>query len=145
MPSYKGKYRVRNYRKYKGDPTRVVYRSLWERKFMDWCAKTPRVVEWWSEEIAIPYKDPVQKKWRRYFPDFWVKVKETNGKTKSYLIEVKPKRQVDGPKPQKRHTKKYITEVMTYATNQAKWEAANDYCNDRLWEFKLITELELKI
>tara|TARA_B100001057_G_scaffold476946_1_gene545604 strand:+ start:12462 stop:12899 length:438 start_codon:yes stop_codon:yes gene_type:complete len=145
MPSYKGKYRVRNYRKYKGDPTRVVYRSLWERKFMDWCDKTPRVVEWWSEEIAIPYKDPVQKKWRRYFPDFWVKVKETNGKTKSYLIEVKPKRQVDGPKPQKRHTKKYITEVMTYATNQAKWEAANDYCNDRLWEFKLITELELKI
>ena len=145
MPSYKGKYRVRNYRKYKGDPTRVVYRSLWERKFMDWCDKTPRVVEWWSEEIAIPYKDPVQKKWRRYFPDFWVKVKETNGKTKSYLIEVKPQRQVDGPKPQKRHTKKYITEVMTYATNQAKWEAANDYCNDRLWEFKLITELELKI
>ena len=145
MPSYKGKYRVRNYRKYKGDPTRVVYRSLWERKFMDWCDKTPRVVEWWSEEIAIPYKDPVQKKWRRYFPGFWVKVKETNGKTKSYLIEVKPKRQVDGPKPQKRHTKKYITEVMTYATNQAKWEAANDYCNDRLWEFKLITELELKI
>ena len=145
MPSYKGKYRVRNYRKYKGDPTRVAYRSLWERKFMDWCDKTPRVVEWWSEEIAIPYKDPVQKKWRRYFPDFWVKVKETNGKTKSYLIEVKPKRQVDGPKPQKRHTKKYITEVMTYATNQAKWEAANDYCNDRLWEFKLITELELKI
>ncbi|MBV22926.1 MAG: head completion protein [Euryarchaeota archaeon] len=145
MPSYKGKYKVRNYRKYKGDPTRVVYRSLWERKFMDWCDKTPRVVEWWSEEIAIPYKDPVQKKWRRYFPDFWVKVKETNGKTKSYLIEVKPKRQVDGPKPQKRHTKKYITEVMTYATNQAKWEAANDYCNDRLWEFKLITELELKI
>ena len=65
MPSYKGKYRVRNYKKYKGDPTGVVYRSLWERKFMDWCDKTPRVLQWWAEEIAIPYYDPVQKKGRR--------------------------------------------------------------------------------
>ena len=145
MPSYKGKYRVRNYRKYKGDPTGVVYRSLWERKFMDWCDKTPRDLQLWSEEIAIPYYDPDQKKWRRYFPDFWVKVREANGTIKSYLIEVKPKRQVDGPKPQKRKTKKYLNEVFTYATNQAKWKAAHDYCNDRLWEFKLITERELKI
>ena len=83
MPSYKGKYRVRNYKKYKGDPTGVVYRSLWERKFMDWCDKTPRVLQWWSEEIAIPYYDPVQKKWRRYFPDFWVRVREANGTIKS--------------------------------------------------------------
>ena len=145
MPSYKGKYKVRNYKKYKGDPTGVVYRSLWERKFMDWCDKTPRVLQWWSEEIAIPYYDPVQKKWRRYFPDFWVRVREANGTIKSYLIEVKPKRQVEGPKPQKRKTKKYLNEVFTYATNQAKWKAAHDYCNDRLWEFKLITERELKI
>lgn len=143
--AYKGKYRVKNYRKYKGDPTGVIYRSLWEKKFMDYCDSNRKVIEWSSEEHIIQYKDPVQKKWRRYFPDFYMKVKEADGKIKTYLVEVKPKKQVDGPKPQKRHTKRYISEVMTFATNQAKWEAAQEYCNDRLWEFKIITERELKV
>ena len=143
--TYKGKYKVRNYKKYKGDPTGVVYRSLWERKFMKWCDGNPNILEWWSEELAIPYYDPVQKKWRRYFPDFWMKVKEKNGKVESYLVEVKPKRQGEGPKPQKRKTKKYLREVFDYATNQAKWQAAQEYCNDRLWKFMLVTERELKI
>ena len=143
--TYKGKYKVRNYKKYKGDPTGVVYRSLWERKFMKWCDGNPNILEWWSEELAIPYYDPVQKKWRRYFPDFWMKVKEKNGKVESYLVEVKPKRQVEGPKPQKRKTKKYLREVFDYATNQAIWQAAQEYCNDRLWKFMLVTERELKI
>ena len=143
--TYKGKYKVRNYKKYKGDPTGVVYRSLWERKFMKWCDGNPNILEWWSEELSIPYYDPVQKKWRRYFPDFWMKVKEKNGKVESYLVEVKPKRQVEGTKPQKRKTKKYLREVFDYATNQAKWQAAQEYCNDRLWKFMLVTERELKI
>ena len=143
--TYKGKYRVINYKKYKGDPTGVVYRSLWERKFMKWCDSNPNILQWWSEELAIPYYDPVQKKWRRYFPDFWMKVKEKNGKVNTYLIEVKPKRQVEGPKPQKRKTKKYLREVFEYATNQAKSEAANDYCRDRLWTFRIVTERELKV
>ena len=143
--TYKGKYRVINYKKYKGDPTGVVYRSLWERKFMKWCDSNPNILQWWSEELAIPYYDPVQKKWRRYFPDFWMKVKEKNGKVNTYLIEVKPKRQVEGPKPQKRKTKKYLREVFDYATNQAKWEAANDYWRDRLWTFRIVTERELKV
>ena len=143
--TYKGKYRVKNYKKYKGDPTGVVYRSLWERKFMKWCDSNPNILQWWSEELAIPYYDPVQKKWRRYFPDFWMKVKEKNGKVNTYLIEVKPKRQVECPKPQKRKTKKYLREVFDYATNQAKWEAANDYCRDRLWTFRIVTERELKV
>ena len=112
---------------------------------MDYCDSSKNILEWSSEEYVIPYKDPVQKKWRRYFPDFYMKVRETNGKISKYLVEVKPKRQVDGPKPQKRKTKQYITEVMTYATNKAKWEAAEQYCRDRLWKFKLITEVELKI
>ena len=74
-----------------------------------------------------------------------MKVKEKNGKVESYLVEVKPKRQVEGPKPQKRKTKKYLREVFDYATNQAKWQAAQEYCNDRLWKFMLVTERELKI
>ena len=143
--AYKGKYKVRNYRKYKGDPTGVIYRSLWEKKFMDWCDKNRNVLEWSSEEHIIPYKDPVQKKWRRYFPDFYMKVREANGKIQSYLVEVKPKKQTECPKPRRVKTKAYLSEVMTYATNSAKWEAAIEYCDDRGWKFKLITELELEI
>jgi hypothetical protein len=74
-----------------------------------------------------------------------MKVREANGKIQAYLVEVKPKKQVDEPKPQKRHTKKYISEVMTYATNRAKWDAAEEFCRDRLWKFKIITERELKV
>ena len=143
--SYKGKYYPSYPRKYKGDPTNIIYRSLWERKFMVYCDKNEKILEWGSEEIALPYRSPVDNRVHRYFPDFYMKVRETNGKIQSYLVEVKPKRQVDGPKPQKRKTKAYVTEVMTYATNTAKWEAAEEYCRDRLWKFKIITERELKV
>ena len=112
---------------------------------MDWCDKNRNVLEWSSEEHIIPYKDPVQKKWRRYFPDFYMKVKEANGKIQSYLVEVKPKKQTECPKPRRVKTKAYLSEVMTYATNSAKWEAAIEYCDDRKWKFKLITERELEI
>ena len=37
--AYKGKFQPSNSKKYKGDPTNIVYRSLWERKFMVYCDK----------------------------------------------------------------------------------------------------------
>ena len=64
---------------------------------------------------------------------------------KRYLIEVKPKKQTIAPKVQKKKTKSYIYEVCEYAKNQAKWKAATEYCKDRLWEFKVLTENELGI
>ena len=138
--SYRGKYRVSNPRKYKGDARNVVYRSSWEYKFMEWCDSHPSVEEWASEEIIIPYISPVDGKRHRYFPDFYVKV----GK-KKYIAEVKPSYQTKEPKTQKRNTKKYISEVMTYAVNQAKFKAADEFCKDHGWEFMVVTEKELKI
>jgi hypothetical protein len=44
------------------------------------------------------------------------------------------------PEKKKRVTKQYIQEVVTWGVNQAKWKAATEYCLDRGWEFKLITE-----
>ena len=66
-------------------------------------------------------------------------------KTKTMMIEIKPEYQKIGPKKQKRKTQRYIKEVVTYAVNQAKWEAAEDYCADRRWEFKVLTENDLGI
>ena len=61
------------------------------------------------------------------------------------MIEVKPKRQTQPPKQKSRITKGYLYEAKTYAVNQAKWKAANEWCKDRLLEFKIITEDELGI
>ena len=143
--SYKGKYYPSFPRKYKGDPTNIIYRSLWERKFMVYCDKNAKILEWGSEEIALPYISPHDSRVHRYFPDFYMKVKETNGRIKNYVIEVKPAKQTIPPKKPKRQTKGYIREAFEYARNQAKWKAAREYCADRMWEFKVITEKELDI
>ncbi len=143
-----GKYRPINYTKYRGDPTKVFYRSSWELKFMQWCDKTPSIIEWNSECIVIPYYDPVQRKWRRYFPDFYLKVRDINGRIVQHLVEVKPRRQIDGPKRRTgtaTRNKTYITEVNTFATNTAKWEAASEFCKDRKWEWTLVDEHDLQI
>ena len=143
--AYKGKYKPSLPNKYKGDPTNIIYRSLWEKKFMKYCDSNANVLEWGSEEIALPYRSPVDNKVHRYFPDFYIKVKENTGKIKRYLIEVKPKKQTMKPKRPKRQTKGYIYEVYEYAKNQAKWKAAKNFCDDRRWEFKVLTENELGI
>ena len=143
--SYKGKYYPSFPRKYKGDPTNIIYRSLWERKFMVYCDKNQNILEWASEEIAIPYRSPIDNRVHRYFPDFYMKVKETNGKIKNYVIEVKPAKQTKPPKKPKRQTKGYIREAYEYAKNQAKWKMAKEFCADRQWLFKVVTEKELGI
>lgn len=141
--SYKGKYQPSFPKKYKGDPTNIVYRSLWERTFMKYCDTNENIVEWFSEEICVPYRSPIDNKIHRYFPDFYIKVKESNGSIKKYIIEIKPKKQTIEPQVQKRKTKGYIYEVYEYAKNQAKWEAAKEWCADRGYEFKVLTEDDL--
>ena len=143
--SYKGKYYPSYPRKYKGDPTKIIYRSLWERKFMVYCDKNNNILEWASEEIAIPYRSPIDNRVHRYFPDFYMKVKETNGRIRKYIIEVKPAKQTKPPVKPKRQTKRYISEAYEYAKNQAKWKMAREFCADRQWEFKVVTEKELGI
>jgi hypothetical protein len=143
--SYKGKYKPSFPEKYNGDPTNIIYRSLWERKFCVYCDLNENIIEWASEEKCIPYRSPVDGKIHRYFPDFLIKVKESNGTIKKYMIEIKPKRQTLPPVKPQRQTKKYISEVYEYAKNQSKWEAAKEWCADRGYEFKIITEIELNI
>tara|TARA_B100001989_G_scaffold249500_1_gene224915 strand:+ start:50 stop:490 length:441 start_codon:yes stop_codon:yes gene_type:complete len=143
--SYKGRYRPSNPKKYKGDSSNIIYRSLWERKFMVYCDNQTKILEWGSEEIVLPYRSPIDNKVHRYYPDFYIKVRESNGKIKRYIIEIKPKKQTIEPKMKKRKTKGYIYEVYEYAKNQAKWKAAEEFCKDRMWEFKVLTEDELGI
>ena len=87
--SYKGRFIPTKPNKYKGDIRNIVYRSLWELKFMKWCDRNENILEWGSEEFFIPYRSPLDNRIHRYFPDFYMKVQESNGKLKRYVIEVK--------------------------------------------------------
>lgn len=103
------------------------------------------VIGWSNEEIVIPYLSPIDGKWHRYFPDFFVKVRNKSGMVESMILEVKPKSQSVPPKVQGKLTRKYITEVRNWGINEAKWKAAEEYCKDRKWKFSVITEEQLGI
>lgn len=143
--SYKGFFRPKNPSKYKGDPSGIVFRSSWELKFMLYLDAHPDVLEWSSEEFAIPYRSPVDGRIHRYFPDFWVKQKNINGDIETIVVEIKPKKQTEPPVVQTRRTKRYINEVMTWGVNSAKWQAAEEYCSERKWKFRIFTEQHLGI
>ena len=138
--AYKGRYNPVNPKKYKGNPQNIIYRSLWERKFMVYCDTNDKVLEWGSEEIIIPYISPWDSKVHRYFPDFYIKVKQSSGNIKKFIIEVKPKKQTRPPKPVERKTKRWIKEVRTFGINEAKWKHATKWCKDNDMEFKILTE-----
>ena len=147
--AYKGTYKPTNPSKYRGNVHNVIYRSLWERKFMVYCDNTESVIEWGSEEIVIPYKSPWDGRMHRYFPDFYVEKTNPVGKKEKVLIEVKPYKETIPPKVQNtkknKPTKRYLNEVKTWGTNSSKWNAAEEYCKDRGWKFQIITEKELGI
>jgi hypothetical protein len=139
--SYKGLYKPTYPKKYVGDPNRIVYRSLLERRMMVYLDKNDSVEHWSSEELAIKYRSPIDLRVHRYFPDFIFKMKSG----KKYMIEVKPSRQCKPPKTPKRKTKSYLREQMEYIKNKAKWGAAEHYCEDNDIEFKIFTEKELGV
>ena len=139
--SYKGKYIPNNPKKYKGNPSQVIYRSLWERKVMVYCDRNDKILEWGSEEVIIPYRSPWDGKMHRYFPDFYMMVKQKSGNVKKFLIEVKPKSQCKSPvKNPKRKTRNWYKQVKAWGINQAKWKSAEEYCKDKGMEFKILTE-----
>ena len=142
--AYSGYFSPKNPKKYQGNPTNIIYRSLWERKIMKWCDTNHNILLWSSEELSIPYLCPTDNKKHKYFPDFLIKI-INNGVVQTKILEVKPKKQTKPPKFGKNTKKKrIITESKTWMKNTAKWKAANVYCKDRNWEFQIWTENTLR-
>lgn len=142
--AYKGIFRPVNTAKYKGDPTKIIYRSRWEFMVMQKLDAHPDVLAWSSEEIIIPYISPLDGKKHRYFPDFWFRKKNPDNTVEEILVEVKPASQTKPPTAQKgKPTKRYITEVATWGINSSKWQSAEAYCKAKGWKFVIITEHEL--
>lgn len=138
--SLKGRFKPRNFMKYKGNPTQIFYRSSWELKLMMAFDSNPNILEWNSECIVIPYMSPKDNKVHRYFPDFYIKTRKADGMIEKSLVEVKPHSQT---KPPSKKSKHLTEEVMTYAVNQAKWDAAKAYCQAKGYKFMIVTENDL--
>jgi hypothetical protein len=141
MKTYQGIYKIKNPSKYDGDPTKVVFRSMWERHCFKWCDENPNIKGWSSEETVVPYFYDVDKKYHRYFVD--LKITFNEGRT--ILVEIKPEKQTNVPKKTgTRNTQRYVNEAMTYVKNMNKWEAATTFAKDRGWEFQIWTEKTLQ-
>ena len=136
--AYSGRYTIKNASKYKGDANNIIYRSLWEKAVFQWCDKNPKVKQWSSEEIVIPYYYEVDKKYHRYFVDMKIVFED-----KTILVEIKPEKETLPPTGPRR-TRQYVAEGLSYIKNMNKWEAANEFAKDRGWEFQIWTEKTLQ-
>ena len=141
---YKGKYKIKNPNKYLGNPTNIIYRSLMEKRFMEWCDSNDKCYKWSSEEVVIPYISPLDNKRHRYFPDFLIQTPKG-----WFLIEVKPLTQSRPPKKlvvenlELKKKRRYIKSVQTWLINEAKWKAATKVCEKKGWSFQILTEKQL--
>jgi hypothetical protein len=151
MPSYKGRFKPKNPHKYKGDASKIIYRSLWELKVFRKCDEHPDIVEWQSEEVIVPYQHPIKGRIARYYPDLVIKKRIAENQFQTIMIEIKPKKQTSMPNPINKHntpsgrvSRRYLNESATYAVNRAKWDAAEKYCRERGWVFSIMTEDHIK-
>ncbi len=140
----KGFYTPLNEEKWKGDKNNIVFRSALEYKIFRHLETLENVKAIYSEEIVVPYLNPIDGKWHRYYPDLLVKVVNKNGEEQVYLIEIKPSNEVIPPKKTKRMKEStYLKQVLEYTKNQAKWEYAKKFCDERGWKFIILTEKDL--
>lgn len=137
--AYKGRFKPKHPEKYRGDPTNIIYRSLWEFNFMRELDSKPEVIQWSSEETIVPYRSPLDNKIHRYFPDF-IYTKIVDNECKTFMVEVKPSIQTKEPKVKAKKTRRYLTEVKSYVVNKAKWDAAKLFCEKKGWVFLIKTE-----
>ena len=131
--------------KYKGNKGNIMYRSNYELVAFRFFDHNLNVIEWSSEETIIPYANPLTGRISRYFVDIYAKMKDKNGEIKKYLIEIKPYSQTIPPIQKNRKTKSLLYQQAEYVKNQAKWQAAAEWCNKKNMSFVILTEKHLGI
>ena len=128
-----GIYEVANPDKYAGN-RKPRYRSSWEHAFMRFADNHPSIIQWASESIKIPYRNPLTGRQSVYVPDFVLIYQDKGGKRRGELIEIKPSSQTTmTPKTRDR-------EKLQIALNHAKWEAAAKWCRLKGLHFRIVTE-----
>jgi hypothetical protein len=128
-----GPYTVKNAAKYvgKGVPR---YRSGWELSFMQFLDNNDHVMQWASESIQIPYRNPITGKQSIYVPDFLITYRTRQNTLIAEVVEIKPKKQ------SVIESKMSNRDRMVVAINYAKWDSATKWCNRNGLKFRVITE-----
>lgn len=103
----------------------------------------PDVLRWASEEVKVPYLDPVTRRVRNYWPDFVVERRGRDRKVEVLMVEVKPAKETVPPERGSKRVRRYLQEALTYSRNQAKWVAARSFCTRVGWKFVVWTERDL--
>lgn len=133
----KGLYKPKQPEKYIGDPNKIRFMSSWELTFFRFLDGNPNIVRWASEEIAIPYYNPVKQRMANYYPDIYMEYIDVNGQPRKCLVEVKPAKEAVQTSSSSLHDKVAI------CINEQKWDAAKQFCDKHDIEFKVVTENEL--
>jgi hypothetical protein len=115
----------------------IIYRSGWELEFMRYCDVHPGVMEWSSEPVKIPYKNPLKDSQTVYVPDFLVTYMKAGGGRSTKLIEIKPMHEASAA-----HARN-SQDVAIRMKNEAKWGAATQWAARRGVDFLVLTEAEL--
>jgi hypothetical protein len=138
MPKFaRGKFVMKHPEKYIGNKV-PTYRSSWEWSFMNFCDTNKSVQKWASEAIQIPYRDPLTGRQTVYVPDFFIQYVDKTSKMIVELIEIKPSSQqiIERVGKNKYNQAQFIK-------NQAKWSAANLWCNQQGIKFRILNENDL--
>lgn len=131
-----GVYKPQNPQKYVGkkDPR---YRSGWELAFMRFCDSNEHIMQWASESVQIPYRNPITGKQTIYVPDFIITYRNKSNQLRAELIEIKPKKQSVV------ESKMSAKDRAIVAVNYAKWDAATKWAKRNGLTFRVITEHDI--
>lgn len=140
-----GTYTLKNPEKYLGTRSEIRYLSSYEYECWKFFDTRPQILEWGAETVIIKYFNPVKNRQARYIVDAFVKWKDKDGVIHEALIEIKPESQTRSKPPVKgrKSQKTYLDECATWMVNQAKWQAAQKYAEERGWKFQLLTENQI--
>ena len=122
--------------KYVGRRT-IKYRSSWELAFFQFCDNHPSVLQWASESVRIPYRNPLTGKNTTYVPDVFIVYQDKNGQNHAELIEIKPSKETAMEAAKSQHDK------LRAAINMSKWTAARAWCASNNLTFRVVTERDL--
>jgi hypothetical protein len=147
-----GTFNPLNESKYTGSDN-PKFKSKLEFMAMTFMDKSPHVLKWSYETVAIPYIDPTKKnregrygRKRKYYIDLIADIKTKNG-IKKVWIEVKSKKETSSTPPKftkRKNPRNRKLDEDTWRRNQAKWKTARVIAKKRGYRFIILTEDELR-
>jgi len=131
-----GFYQIINSDKYVGKKV-PHFRSSWEHTFMRFCDENPAVLQWASEAVHIPYRNPFTNKNTIYVPDFMIMYVNKSGEKFGELIEIKPSTQTT------LESARSPRDQAAAVLNMHKWQAAQAWCSQNGLRFRVVTENDI--